>query len=98
VSHFVSQPRAHRYFLSQTHQAVLTGQPVEPDADDEKLPEEAVDTEAEAAAAASARYEGWKNRRDAKPKGDGLEPNMQGCLLLQGTVKLEGGNEVVLER
>jgi nucleolar protein 9 len=79
-----------------TYQAIKSGKPVE----DEglELPEEIVDADAEQAAAAAARYEGWKNRRTAKPKETDLAPNMQGCLLLQGMVRLPGGNEIVLER
>jgi hypothetical protein len=78
--------------------AILQGQPIDDTADEEKLPAEAIDPEAEAAAAQAARYEGWKNRRDTKPKGNGLEPNMQGCLLLQGMVRMESGNQVILDR
>ena len=79
-----------------TFQSIKTGEPVEEDK--LELPEDVLDPEAEEAAAAAARLEGWKSRRTAKPKDNDLAPNMQGCLLLQAMVKLPGVNEVVLER
>ena len=79
-----------------TFQSIKTGEPVE----EEKLelPEDVLDPEAEEAAAAAARLEGWKSRRTVKPKENDLAPNMQGCLLLQAMVKIPGVNDVVLER
>lgn len=79
-----------------TYQSIRTGNPVEED--HVEIPEEVLDPDAEEAAAAAARLEGWKTRRTAKPKDNDLAPNMQGCLLLQAMVRLPGGNEVVLER
>lgn len=78
------------------YQAIKSGNPLEDDPLD--LPEEAVDAGAEEAAAAAARYEGWKNRRTVKAKESDLAPNMQGCLMLQGMVRIPTVNEVVIER
>ena len=66
-----------------------------PDTDD--LSAETLDPSAEEAAAAAARLEGWRNRRQVK-SDDPLTPNMQGCLLLQAVVGLSGADEVVLQR
>jgi nucleolar protein 9 len=63
---------------------------------DEDVPAEAVDDSAEAQAAAAARRSAWENRRQA-PRGK-LEPNMQGCLLLQALVALPAANAPVLDR
>jgi nucleolar protein 9 len=65
--------------------------------DDEATPAAAVDSSAEAKAQAALRRSAWENRRTAQPKGK-LEPNMQGCLLLQALVALPAANEVVLDR
>lgn len=78
------------------YQSIKIGKPVQDD--DVQVPEEAVDATAEEAAAAAARLEGWKNRRNPKTKEGDLSPNMQGCLLLQVMVKMAGGNQAVLER
>jgi hypothetical protein len=78
------------------YQSILSGAPVE--ADDDEIPPETIDQDAEQAAAAAARYAAWQNRRNVKPK-DELGANMQGCLLLQAMLGLMGGaNENVLER
>lgn len=79
------------------YQSIKTGDPLAEE-DTPEIPEEVLDPEAEAAAAAAARMEGWKTRRNPKAKEGDLSPNMQGCLLLQAMVKLPGSNEVVLER
>lgn len=50
-------------------------------------PEGEVDKAAEDEAAALARRTAWENRRQRKPQG-ALEPNLQGCLLLQALVVL----------
>jgi nucleolar protein 9 len=78
-------------------QALKTGKPITED-DEVAVPEEALDPEAEEAAAAQARLDGWKNRRNPKSKEGDLVPNMQGCLLLQAMVGLPEGNVGVLER
>lgn len=65
--------------------------------DDEEMPPAAVDNTAEAQAQAAARRSAWENRRTAQPRGK-LDPNMQGCLLLQALVALPEANTVVLER
>lgn len=46
-----------------------------------------VDAKAEAEADAMARRSAWENRRQRKPQG-ALDPNVQGCLLLQALVTL----------
>ena len=78
--------------------AIQSGEEAPADTKDEILPDEVADPDAEEAAAAAARLEGWKNRRNPKPKDSGLIPNMQGSLLLQALVKLPAQNEVVINR
>ncbi|TXT11256.1 hypothetical protein VHUM_02007 [Vanrija humicola] len=76
------------------YEAIRTGAEV-PD-DDDNVPADAVDKDAEAQATAAARRSAWENRRNTRPRGQ-LEPNMQGCLLLQALVALPTGNVPVLE-
>ncbi|OCF41800.1 hypothetical protein I317_04406 [Kwoniella heveanensis CBS 569] len=81
------------------YQAILTGG-AEPVEDEEAaLPSEAVDAEAEASAAAAARLAAWQNRRSVKPKAkEGeVEPNMQGCLILQGMMGMKDVNSTMLD-
>lgn len=54
------------------------------------------DEDAEAAAAAKARRAAWENRRTRKPRGN-LDPNLQGCLLLQALLDLPTANATVLD-
>ena len=61
-------------------------------------PPEGPDENAEEAASAAARLEGWKNRRNPRPRGSDLAPNMQGSLLLQAMAKLESLGSVVVQR
>ncbi|KAK4689724.1 nucleolar protein 9, partial [Tremellales sp. Uapishka_1] len=75
--------------------SLLTGVPLEEEA--EAIPAELIDADAETAAAAAAGLEAWKNRRKAKPQEGQLAPNMQGCLLLQAMVGLKSVNEIVIE-
>lgn len=79
------------------YQSIKTGAPINEE-DKMEVPTEVLDPEAEEAAAAAARLEGWKNRRNPKAKEGDLSPNMQGCLLLQSMVGLPDGNVAVLER
>jgi hypothetical protein len=79
------------------YQSLLTGTPLEEDAEP-ALPSDQVDTDAEAAAAAAAGLAAWQNRRKAKPQEGQLAPNIQGCLLLQGMLGMGDANEGVLER
>ncbi|ORX36012.1 armadillo-type protein, partial [Kockovaella imperatae] len=71
------------------YQAIQAGEAVP---EDEILD---VDQDAEEAAAAAARLEGWKTRRQPKPRQSDLAPNMQGSLLLQGLVKLDQSPVVI---
>lgn len=75
------------------YEAIRTGAEVP---DDEQVPADAVDKDAEAQATATARRSAWENRRNTRPRGQ-LEPNMQGCLLLQALVALPTGNVPVLD-
>ncbi|WOO85269.1 Nucleolar protein 9 [Vanrija pseudolonga] len=75
------------------YEAIRTGAEVP---DDEEVPADAVDKDAEAQATATARRSAWENRRNTRPRGQ-LEPNMQGCLLLQALVALPTGNIPVLD-
>lgn len=77
------------------YEALRTGTDV-PD-DNDEMPSAAVDADAEAKARAAAARTAWENRRNAGPRGK-LDPNMQGCLLLQALVGLSASNEVVLDR
>jgi hypothetical protein len=61
-----------------------------------QLPPEAVDNEAENQAAAAAKYAAWQNRRNPKAPSTGLEPALQGSLLLQAITGL--GKDEVFER
>jgi len=78
------------------YQSLKTGKPIAEDKE-VAVPEEALDPEAEEAAAAAARLDGWKNRRNPKAREGDLSPNMQGCLLLQSMVGLSD-NSTILER
>ncbi|WVQ97408.1 hypothetical protein IAU59_004521 [Kwoniella sp. CBS 9459] len=80
------------------YQAIITGA-AEPTEEGDDHPTEGVDAEAEASAAAAARLAVWQNRRSAKPKAkEGeVEPNMQGCLILQGMMGMKDVNSAVLD-
>ena len=78
------------------YEALRTGADMPADEDDPR-PADVVDADAEAQAAADARRHAWENRRNAQPKGK-LEPNMQGCLLLQSLLGLQHANTVILDR
>lgn len=78
------------------YQAVLSGEEV-PEEENE-LPADAVDQKAEDEATATAKRMAWENRRKPKAAAGDLEPNIQGCLLLQALAQLPVGNEVVLQR
>ena len=62
------------------------------------MPLEETDTNAEEAAAAAARLEGWKNRRNPRSRDSDLAPNMQGSLLLQAMARIESLSGVVVQR
>lgn len=65
--------------------------------DEAELPSDAIDQKAEDEATATAKRLAWENRRKPKAAAGDLEPNMQGCLLLQSLAKLPLANEVVLQ-
>lgn len=70
--------------------------------EEDELPAEVVDQKAEDEAAAAAKVTAWENRRKI-PKVTmdgglvGLEPKIQGCLLLQSLAQCPIANEVVLQ-
>lgn len=76
------------------YEAIRTGAEMP---NDDDVPKEAIDDDAEAQASAEARRSAWENRRNRQPRGQ-LDPNIQGCLLLQALVSLPSGNVPVLER
>ncbi|WVF70512.1 hypothetical protein IAT40_005302 [Kwoniella sp. CBS 6097] len=81
------------------YQAIITGAAEPTEEGGDALPSESLDAEAEASAAAAARLSAWQNRRSAKPKAkEGeVEPNMQGCLILQGMMGMKDVNSTVLD-
>jgi len=86
-------------WLEQRYTSILSG---EAPPDEEDLPEEVIDKQAEDEAAAAAKVSAWENRRKI-PKVTmdgaivGLEPKIQGCLLLQSLAQCPEANEVVLQ-
>lgn len=73
------------------YEAIKNGEDVPDDADDADREK---DEDAEAAFEAAQRRSAWENRRNAKPRG-ALDPNMQGCLLLQALVDMPGSTPVL---
>lgn len=74
-----------------TYEAIKNGEDV-PEEGDEAEREK--DEDAEAAFEAAQRRSAWENRRNAKPRG-ALDPNMQGCLLLQALVDMPDSTPVL---
>ena len=84
--------------MSQTYQVLRLGKEAPEEDDDVDVPSEMVDEDAQEAAAAAARFEGWRNRRKPKIEDSDLAPNMQGSLLLQSMAQMGQTNHAILDR